>query len=582
MSVDPEPLDSYNLPCLEEEEEEGENEEQDAALDFEETLSLRSVDPEREDVEKTVKDSDSYYSEHIEVTNFDLMKAQDQEMEHSIIDEESDTGLNEEGEAEAEEEELSCPTDSALGQQLESDSSGVVMSHPDRTAVSNISQTDCELERPAQTETDLDSGASSERDGEYEEPASSTTHVPVNPETEEVDRVEEEVEQDEAQLKAEEESGTEWDVYDQSEPSLESGEGAVVDQSSLGAMHMAEKPTDTECTQDVDTQDDPDSSEIHKPPVGVTCNTDRTSLTSETHSAVSTEGASGLAEHSLDLEPAADVTASTPKSDSDPPVDAQCTESPPPVCLPQSPSEPDLCGAALENKDSEAFVISESFVYLAVSAPPQYSSDCPPSPLEGSVPPSPIPKPLCLPGLGDDDAEEGSFLCSDSFVYMAAPERPQPGPSDVGSACEDTQELDLDSYSEGTQSGMDGVEFVLGSMTGDSDWESDGSALDFPVLMSADQTWDQLEPGLLQSLFAQTDSSQAQACKPQEDGPQVGATACPTKSLLESDQSSNAENESAAPLPCINTPAQSEVCFHFQILIINFQMFYTEHIGFLS
>lgn len=216
----------------------------------------------------------------------------------------------------------------------------------------------------------------------------------------------------------------------------------------------------------------------------------------------------------------------------------------------------------MDSKDSEAFVISDSFVYLAVSAPPRYPNDGPPSPLGDSIPSSPIPKPACCP----DPEEEGAFLSPDSFVYMAAPERPQPGPSDGCSACEDTRELDLDSYSEGTQSGTDGVEFVLGSMTGDSDWESDGSTLDFPLLVSTDQVWDQLEPGLLQGLFAQTESSQAQAWRPQEEGPQAGATACHTDPGLDSGRSSNAENESTAIFPSWDTDTEAEVRSHLLVV----------------
>ncbi len=101
-----------------------------------------------------------------------------------------------------------------------------------------------------------------------------------------------------------------------------------------------------------------------------------------------------------------------------------------------------------------------------------------------SAPPSPLQK--CCP-----EPEEGAFLSSDSFVYLAAPERLV---SDGGSACEDCQ--DLDSESEETRSGVD---FVLGSMTGDSEWDSDGSGLDL-VHQQRDQ-WEQLEPGLLHGLF---------------------------------------------------------------------------------
>lgn len=576
MSVDPEPLDPYTLPCLEEEEEERGEEAKTAWVDFEGTLPLDEVNFVEPDsvapgIESITKESNLNPSECTEqMTNFDLVRAQDCEREHGFIDEECD-----DNEGKVEEEEMSYQTDSALGQQLESDSSGIHMSQPDRTG---ITQRDCEQGRPARTETDPDSGASSECDGEdCEERASSPSRSPLNPYCEEVEQVEEEIEQDEGELKEEEELGTEWDVYDQSEPSLDSSEGVLMDHSPE-PLHTVEKDIDNECTQDVDVQtscqEDPVPSEISNPAVEITCDTEGQCFVSETF-AVPIDVVSGPdMPGQQDLETSTEVTASTPKSDSVPLVDPQHSDSAPTSSLPQSPSISDSCGAGLDTKDSEAFVISDSFVYLAVSAPPQYPNDCPPSPLEDSIPPSPVPKPPCCP----DPEEEGAFLSPDSFVYMAAPERPQTGPSDACSACEDTQELDLDSYSEGTQSGMDGVEFVLGSMTGDSDWESDGSALDFPPLMSTDQAWDQLEPGLLQSLFTQTETSQAQACRPQEDGPQPGATTCHADPILESGRSSEAEKESTTILPSSDTDIEAEVCsyLHFYKIIHSHKSEFTE------
>lgn len=573
MSVDPEPFDPYTLPCLQEEEEEREEEANKAWVDSEGTLPLdevNSVEPDSvaPSFENITKDSQLNHTEQIQhIRNFNLVRAQDCEKEHSLIDEESDIDFND-NKADVEEEEISYTTDSAFGQQLESDSSGIHMSHPDRTGISDITHTDCEQEKPAQAETEPDSGASSERDGEdCEERASSPSRSPLNPYAEEAERAEEEVEQDEGELKEEEELGTEWDVYDQSEPSLDSSEGVLMDQS-LEPLHKVEKEIDSECTQDVDVQtscqEDPESPEINKPAAAITCDTEETCLASETF-VVPTDVASGLDTpgQDTDLEATSEVTASTPKSDSVAFVHPQHTDLTPPSSLPQSPSKSDSHGAGLDTKDSEAFVISDSFVYLAVSAPPQYPNDCPPSPLVDSIPPSPIPNPPCCP----DPEEDGAFLSPDSFVYMAAPEWPQPGPSDVCSASEDTQELDLDSYSEGTQSGMDGVEFVLGSMTGDSDWESDGSALDFPPLMSTDQAWDQLEPGLLQSLFTQTETSQAQACGPQEDGAQTGAKTCQTDPHLESERSSKPETEST-PHTSPNTDTETEVRSHVKCLLI--------------
>lgn len=541
MSVDPEPLDPYLLPYLEE--EEGEEEAETVFVDFEGTLpidAVRFTEPDGVEPGFDKSAQDFNHSEH-EMINFDLIKVHDHQKEHGFIDEDCDVGFKEEGKLE--EEEMSYPTDSALGQLLESDSSGVHMSQPDRTGTSTMTQTDREQEKPAQAETDLDSGASSEHE-DYGESASSPARSPLNPYAEE----EEEAEQDEAELKKEEELETEWDVYDQSEPSLDSSEGVLTDHS-LEPPHTAEKETDDECKQDVDVQtsccETRVPSDFIQPSVPIIFDPQGTSSGSDTENlVVPADEASGLdlSELGPDLEAPTEVTASTPKSEHAPAA--------PPASSPQTKS--DFCGAGLGSKDSEAFVISDSFVYLAVSAPTQYPSDYPPS--EDSVPPSPVPKPPCCQ---DPEEEEGSFLSPDSFVYMAAPERPQAGPSDVGSACEDTQEQDLDSYSEGTQSGMEGVEFVLGSMTGDSDWESDSSALDVPPLMSRDQAWDQLEPGLLPSLFAPAETVPAGACGP--------LAAAPADPCSETERGSDSQEESAAS-PCFSLDAQSEVSFHFTVI----------------
>lgn len=549
MSVDPEPFDPYTLPCLEEEEEEREEESNAAWLDFEGTLPLSAVSSVEPDsvapgLESFTQDSSLNRSD--KSTNFDLVRAKDCEKEHGFIDEECAV---DHAHDKVEEEEISYPTDSALGQQLESDSSGVHMSKPDQTGISNITQADCEQGGHAQTETDPDSGAPSEHGGEdCEERASSPSHRLLSPYCGEEERAEEEIDQDERESKEEEELGTEWDVYDQSEPSLDSSEGVLMDQS-LEPQHTVEKEINIECTQDVHVQtscqEEPVLSEVSEPAAAVSCDAEET----ETF-VVPLDVVSGLDQP----EPDPDLETSTPKSDSVPilhPQHTVCTA--PSSSLPQSPSTSDSCGGVLDMKDSEAFVISDSFVYLAVSAPPQFPNDCPPSPLDGSISPSPVPKPPC----GPDTEEDRAILSPDSFVYMAAPERPQPGPSEVCSACEDTQDLDLDSYSEGTQSGMDGVEFVLGSMTGDSDWESDSSALDLPPLMSTDPVWDQLEPGLLQSLFAQTETAQALASWPQFDGPHTEPTVCPTASHLEPGRGSKADVE--FPATSVSSSPDTEV-----------------------
>lgn len=493
MSVDPDPLDPYVLPCLEEEERE-----EDTRLVFEGTPDgTPDADAVMSEpgLGNTTRDSGVNASEHKEqIRNFERMRTQDCEKEHGLIDEDFDC-CKRDGD---EEEEMSYPTDSALGHQLESDSSGALVSQPDGTGGSDVAH------GPSQPEMDVDSGASSEHDDEgCEERVTSSPLSPRNPYAEALEPVEEETEVDEGDLK---ESETDWDVYEQSEAGLDCSEDLLME-------HSHESLIGNECTQDVDVQTFC-SGDLVPSETSKADKAEKTSLESETNVVDVTDEASGLEMSGQDpvLQSLAGVPCSTPKPAS--PADVERSTAP--SFLPQSPCKPDVCAAGSDGNVSEAFVVSDSFVYLAVSATPQSPIDCPPSPLGDSVPPSPVPKPPCCPDPEED--EDGALLSPDSFVYMAAPERHRPGPCDVSSACGDVQELDLDSYSEGTQSGMDGVEFVLGSVTGDSDWESDGSALDFPSLVSRDQPWDQLEPGLLQNLFKHTEESQAEDCKRDIDG----------------------------------------------------------------
>lgn len=161
----------------------------------------------------------------------------------------------------------------------------------------------------------------------------------------------------------------------------------------------------------------------------------------------------------------------------------------------QSPPHSPVSKSPINNdgKNADSSVPTDSFVYLAVAVPSQYLQDCPPSPLMESTPPSPLLKPC-------PDQEEGSFLSSDSFVYLAAPER-LPLVSDGGSAGEDCR--DLDSESETSQSGVD---FFLGLMNEDSDWESD---LSRPISVPPCQDqWEQLEPGDLYRLFCENQCEQ--------------------------------------------------------------------------
>lgn len=177
------------------------------------------------------------------------------------------------------------------------------------------------------------------------------------------------------------------------------------------------------------------------------------------------------------------ITTSLPKSDTPPLL----------LSVPSNNKQSAPNVETNDNKNTDSSVPTDSFVYLAVAVPSQYSQDYPPSPLMESTPPSPPSKP-CL------DPEEGAFLSSDSFVYLAAPER-LPLVSDGGSVGEDCR--DLDSESETSHLGVD---FILGLMNEDSDWDSDGSR---PVSVPPCQDqWEQLEPGLLFRLFCENQYEQ--------------------------------------------------------------------------
>ncbi|XP_036397778.1 microtubule-actin cross-linking factor 1-like [Megalops cyprinoides] len=184
--------------------------------------------------------------------------------------------------------------------------------------------------------------------------------------------------------------------------------------------------------------------------------------------------------------------------------------------LPLSPSKHEVRGSGLESGDADAFVVTDSFVYLAVSVLPPFSQSLPLSPLAESAPGSPLLQPG--PELGESD-----FLSTDSFVYLAAPER-HPLATDGSSTCGNSQ----DSDSEGSQSGVD---FVLGSMTGDSD--SDRSESEAERSSPSWDHWDELEPDVLQGLFCDDQSEPSQwapggpECKivPDQEGTDLGSPA---------------------------------------------------------
>ena len=161
MSVDSENFEPYTLPCLPEEEDETEDETKTVGTEYE-TCSLERVYSAEPDsgaigLEKCGGDVKLIHSNHKEnILSFDVMRSKDCEKKHGVIDKDCKIDYNED-KAELEEEEISYPTDSALGQQFDSDSSAANVSEPNRTVI-----TDYKQERHTQHETDADSGASSE------------------------------------------------------------------------------------------------------------------------------------------------------------------------------------------------------------------------------------------------------------------------------------------------------------------------------------------------------------------------------------------------------------------------------------
>lgn len=450
----------------------------------------------------------------------------------------------------AEDQEHSCSpsvdTNSLVGLVPESDSSGIHESHPDRTALSDTAHTDLEL-ADAETDPEPDSGASSdpEQEGEAEDQKDgrdSSSHAPHScclpgPEKPNCEGTGSEntctegtspegtyTEVTSSNILYGEDTGR-ADSFQSERPWTEAPEApkdcipedeedvlqAVASESSPEPVDLEEEVEEKLGDVEFSSQEELVSSEPTDGSMGMPSESEGVSEpdgTPESEEAssemaalaqdesTSAEGVCADADtsgHELDITDPEPGTMSTPKSNaaqSRAESHSMHTDSAPPSPSPTYPSKPHELSSSHESKEVDAFVTTDSFVYLAVSVPPQYSQDAPPSPLQDCIPPSPLPKP-------HPDSEECAFMSSDSFVYLAAPER-LAVVTDGGSACEDV--CNLDSESEGSQSGVD---FVLGSMTGDSDWESEGSGLD-PVSSASRDQWESLEFGCLQGLFSET------------------------------------------------------------------------------
>lgn len=153
------------------------------------------------------------------------------------------------------------------------------------------------------------------------------------------------------------------------------------------------------------------------------------------------------------------------------------------------PNQKPIRTSGLDCGDIDPFVQSDSFVYLAVSARPgcgdvtkvtevptrvtqqdisQHSdsmkTNLNQSHSEGDAKPT---------HLNPQKPEEGDFLCTDSFVYLAAPACHLLGPAGT------TQYSGRESDSESSGSGAAEVSVLgCGSVAGDSDWDSDLSDSD--------------------------------------------------------------------------------------------------------
>ncbi|KAB5530856.1 hypothetical protein PHYPO_G00134140 [Pangasianodon hypophthalmus] len=369
-----------------------------------------------------------------------------------------------------------CTLDEPL---LESESSGIQTSHLDRTTLSDTTQ----AER-RETDSDLGSGVLSEQE-QLDDEVKDKVHVVHT-------------------------SMSHKDLYPSPDKLYEENNDyeLVMCKSNLNEdiIHLSLGTSDLNSNLGKDTEDSNCNVEYHvelDPTVSVKLNSDEegTLLVMKTYNELSAVAEKVFASEDVPV-PERKLTHEGQRTTSPPKFDTSTLlvslpsnnkQSPPHSPISKSTINKESNVGTHDNKDTDSSVPTDSFVYLAVAMPSQYSQDCPPSPLMESTPPSPLPKPC-------PDPEEGSFLSSDSFVYLAAPER-LPLVSDGGSAGEDCR--DLDSESETSQSGVD---FVLGLMNEDSDWDSDGSR---PVSVPPCQDqWEQLEPGLLYRLFSENQYEQ--------------------------------------------------------------------------
>ncbi|XP_029973381.1 uncharacterized protein LOC115407158 [Salarias fasciatus] len=203
------------------------------------------------------------------------------------------------------------------------------------------------------------------------------------------------------------------------------------------------------------------------------------------------------------------------------------------------PSQKPIRTSGLDCGDLDPFVQSDSFVYLAVSARPGSKGE---PTMATNIPPhenkkvtvqqhsestktyvdQPNTEQATKPAfLGPQKPEEGDFLCTDSFVYLAAPACLLLGPA--GSTSYSGKESDSESSGSGP---VDVSVLGCGSVAGDSDWDSDlsdsdprssrisasgtkSSGVARPKRLPTEPDWDLFgeatEPEVLSDLFTEQD-----------------------------------------------------------------------------
>ncbi|KAJ7990942.1 hypothetical protein DPEC_G00292110 [Dallia pectoralis] len=150
----------------------------------------------------------------------------------------------------------------------------------------------------------------------------------------------------------------------------------------------------------------------------------------------------------------------------------------------------------LDSCDLDPFVATDSFVYLAVSVPTVIltaQENALPT-LDQSTPGEPPAKSLC------PNVEESDFLSTDSFVYLASPECHLLATEGHSSFISSSKE------SDSSDDSGSGVDFFLGSMVGDSDWDSDESetkAKSKPIKQPTWDLWEELEQDVFFDLFCE-------------------------------------------------------------------------------